>query len=191
MKSIFFISFRMLLIMTVLTGIVYPLFITGAAQLFFRYQAEGSLIERGGITIGSTLIGQQTDSSIYFSCRPSAVDYQTVPSGASNLSWTDPRLKEIIAARQALFAGENLMEDTSEVPAEMLCASASGLDPHISPRAALLQVERIAQARKYSADQKEKLIAMIGNLVEKPQYALFGEERINVLLLNIELEKIK
>jgi potassium-transporting ATPase KdpC subunit len=191
MKKSIFISIRLLILLTLITGIVYPLLITGLAQVFFHDEAEGSLIKRNGVIIGSELIGQEFDSAAYFRSRPSAVSYQTLPSGGSNLSWSDKRLNDLVTERKAAFLRENMLNDTTPIPVEMLFASASGLDPHISPQAAFLQVERIAQARGFSEDQKQKLITLVTKKTEKTQYSLFGEERINVFLVNLELDKIK
>jgi potassium-transporting ATPase KdpC subunit len=189
-KSIL-ISVRILFFLTLLTGIVYPLGITGISLLFFHSKAEGSLVELNGKVVGSELIGQQTDGLAYFHSRPSAVNYQTQPSGASNLSWTDKRLKEMVASRKAAFQSENMLPETTVIPKEMLFASASGIDPYISPLAAILQVERIASARNFNDGQKQKLILLVAKMTEKPQYSLFGEERINVFLLNLELDLIE
>jgi len=191
MKKSILISIRLLFLLTLITGIVYPLLITGIAQVFFHNKAEGSLIKKDGVIIGSELIGQEFDSATYFRSRPSAVSYQTLPSGGSNLSWSDKRLNDLVTERKAAFLRENMLNDTTAIPVEMLFASASGLDPHISPRAAFLQVERISQARGFSEDQKQKLITLVTKKTEKPQYSLFGEVRINVFLLNLELDKIK
>jgi K+-transporting ATPase ATPase C chain len=191
MKKLILISFRLLLVLTLLTGIVYPLCITGISLAFFKSKAGGSLVKVNGVIIGSALIGQQFDSPLYFHSRPSAVNYQVMPSGASNLSWTDIRLKDQVLERKEKFLLENMLADTTIVPKEMLYASASGIDPHISPRAAFLQVERIAASRKFDTAQKEKLNLLVLKMTEKPQYSLFGEERINVFLLNLELDKIE
>jgi K+-transporting ATPase ATPase C chain len=114
-----------------------------------------------------------------------------LPSGGSNFSWSDQRLKDLVAERKAAFIKGNMLNDTIAVPVEMLFASASGLDPHISPRAALLQAERVALARKFNDDQRQELSMLILKMTEKPQFSIFGEERINVFLLNLELNKIR
>ncbi|NTV84795.1 MAG: K(+)-transporting ATPase subunit C, partial [Bacteroidales bacterium] len=147
MKTQTIIAIKFLLIMTVLTGVIYPFFMTGVAQLVFPAKANGSLVKAGGKNIGSELIGQKFDSSIYFWSRPSAIDYNPIPSGASNLGPTSDELKKQVEERRRLFATNNSIADTSAIPKEMLFASASGLDPHISPEAALLQLKRVALAR--------------------------------------------
>jgi len=191
MKKSILISIRILFFFTLLTGIIYPLCITGISLIFFHSKAEGSLVELNGIVVGSELIGQQIDDPAYFHSRPSAVNYQPQPSGASNLSWTDKRLKEMVASRKKAFQSENMLPENTFIPGEMLFASASGVDPHISPATALLQTERIALSRNFNDGQKQKLILLVAKMTEKPQYSLFGEERINVFLLNLELDKIE
>ncbi len=177
--------------MTVLTGVVYPFFMTGMAQLIFPAKANGSFIMKEGKIAGSELIGQKFDSSIYFWSRPSAIDYNPIPSGASNLGPTSDKLKKQVAERRIFFATSNSITDTSAVPKEMIFASASGLDPHISPEAALLQLERVAIARNLNETQKQKVQQLIKNKIEKPQFLLLGEPRINVLELNLALNSIR
>jgi len=191
MKSLI-ISLKIFLFFTVLTGIVYPLIITGIAQVAFHSKANGSMIIKDNKAIGSELIGQQFDSCIYFMSRPSAVGYNPLPSGGSNYGLTNSKLKDQVTERKHKFYVFNQIDSTTTViPSEMLFASASGLDPHISQKAALLQVNRIAKARKYTAVQKEKLKQCIMNQTEAPQLLCLGEERVNVLLLNIEVDRIK
>jgi K+-transporting ATPase ATPase C chain len=184
------ISLKIFLFFTILTGIIYPLFVTGIAQLVFPAQANGSLIVKDNKIIGSELIGQQSDSTIYFSSRPSAISYNPLPSGGSNYGLTNIKLKNLVAERKKHFISFNQLDSLTEIPSEMLFASASGLDPHISPKAALLQVERIAKVRKFSTSQKQKLIKCINDKTEAPQYLILGDERINVLTLNLELNKL-
>ncbi len=183
-------ALKFLLFMTILTGIIYPLAMTGIAQIIFPYKANGSLVFKDGGIIGSELIGQKFDSSIYFWSRPSAIGYNPVPSGASNLGPASDTLKKLVMARRLLFAKTHSIEDIQSVPKEMIFASGSGLDPHISPAAALLQVDRIVKYRKFDASQREKVLKLIESLSEPPQFHLFGEERINVFLLNLNLDKI-
>jgi potassium-transporting ATPase KdpC subunit len=185
------ISIKIFLFFTVITGIIYPLFVTGIAQVVFPAKANGSLIVQNNQIIGSELIGQQFDSAIYFSSRPSSVSYNPLPSGGSNYGLTNAKLKNIVAERKHQFNTVNLLDSMTVVPSEMLFASASGLDPHISPQAALLQVNRIAQARNYSSEQKKKLINIVLDLSEAPQFLFLGEARVNVLLLNLEADKIQ
>jgi K+-transporting ATPase ATPase C chain len=189
MKTII-ISLKIFLFFTVLTGIIYPLFVTGISQLLFPAKANGSLIVKDNQTIGSKLIGQQFDSIIYFTSRPSAIAYNPLPSGGSNYGLTNVRLKTLVNTRKKQFLAFNQLDSLGFVPSEMLFASASGLDPHTSPDAALLQVDRIAKARHFDNNQKEKLLQTVKDMTEMPQLLILGEERINVLMLNIELNKI-
>lgn len=185
------ISLKIFLFLTVLTGIAYPLLVTGIAQFTFPGKANGSLIRENNKIIGSELIGQQFDTAIYFSSRPSVISYNPLPSGGSNLGVTSSKLKTLVDERTQHFFALNQLDSLTTIPSEMLFASASGLDPHISPQAALLQVSRIAKVRNFNGSQKQNLIDLIHSETENPQYGVFGEERINVLKLNIELDKIK
>jgi K+-transporting ATPase ATPase C chain len=190
MKTQLIISIKIFAVLTVLCGVIYPLFITGIAQVAFPEKANGSLIVRDNKVIGSELIGQKFDSIIYFSTRPSVTDYSPLPSGGSNLGPTSSKLKQMVADRTAQFAESNQLSASEIIPSEMLLASASGLDPHISPKAALLQVDRVVKARNMNESQKQELIQLVINVSESPQFGLFGEERVNVLLLNLKLDKI-
>jgi potassium-transporting ATPase KdpC subunit len=185
------ISLKIYLFFTILAGIVYPLFITGIAQVAFPAKANGSLVKRNNRVIGSELIGQQFDNAIYFSSRPSAISYNPMPSGGSNYSLTNAKLKKLVQERKSFFISFNQLDSHAEIPQEMLFASASGLDPHISPKAAYLQVDRIARSRRFSNEKKQRLIKCISELTEPPQYLCLGEERVNVLLLNLCLDEIK
>jgi len=191
MKKQMIIALKFLLVMTILTGMLYPLVMTGIAQLFFRSNANGSLVMRDGKIIGSSLIGQRFDSTAYFWPRPSATEYNPIPSGASNYGPTSDTLKKQVAARRMAFAANNSLPGGTLVPKEMLFASGSGLDPHISPEAAMLQMDRVASARKFSETQKLKLKQLITDQTEGPQYYLFGEPRVNVFKLNLALENIR
>lgn len=185
------ISIKIFLFFTVLTGIIYPLFVTGIAQVVFPAKANGSLIVKNNQIIGSELIGQQFDSVIYFTSRPSAVSYNPLPSSGSNYGLTNTKLKNLVAERKSAFNTFNKRDSLAEVPSEMLFASASGLDPHISPEAAVLQVDRISRSRNFNSVQKQKLLQCVADLTENPQYLCLGESRINVLLLNLRVDKIK
>jgi len=190
MKTLF-ISLKIFLFFTVLTGIVYPLFVTGIAQVAFPSKANGSLIVKDNKTVGSELIGQQFDSTIYFTSRPSAVSYNSLPSGGSNYGLTNIKLKNLVAERKQQFITFNQLDSLTVIPSEMLFASASGLDPHISPQAALLQVERVVKTRHFDDSQKQRLLQLINELSEKPTFRILGSERINVFLLNLKLDEIK
>ncbi|GAB4525909.1 MAG: potassium-transporting ATPase subunit KdpC [Anaerolineae bacterium] len=179
----------------VLTGVVYPLVMTLIGQVVFPSQANGSLIEDNGEVVGSELIGQRFDESRYFWSRPSAVDYMQgiapelgVSSGASNLGPANAALDEAVELRRTSFRAANGLSEEVEVPAEMLFASGSGLDPHISPEAARLQVNRVAEARGLAPDT---VAALVEDFVEGAQFSLLGEPRVNVLLLNLALDALQ
>jgi len=185
------ISIKAFLFFTVLTGIIYPLFVTGVAQLIFPSKANGSLIMHKGEITGSLLIGQQFNSARYFSSRPSAVAYNPLPSGGSNYGLTNALLKRQVEKRKQQFTRFNQLDSNARIPSEMLFASASGLDPHISKQAALLQVNRIVKARNFNNAEWQQLTECINRLTEAPQILVLGQERVNVLLLNLELDKIR
>jgi len=190
MKTIL-ITLKTFLLLTVVTGIIYPVLITGTAQLFFPEKAGGSLIIKDSVVVGSRLAGQGFSSPAYFLPRPSAIDYNPLPSGGSNLGLTNTILPNQVDERRRLFIHMNHPETFAAVPSEMLFASASGLDPHISREWALLQAVRVAGVRGFDEAQKQKLTMCIENLTEAPQFLIVGEERINVLMLNLETDKIK
>lgn len=187
----FVIALKIFLVLTILTGVIYPLMVTGIAQVVFPHKANGSLILQDNKLIGSELIGQKFDSTIYFTSRPSAIGNNPLPSGGSNYGLTNTKLKAQVAERKAQFIAFNQLDKNVEVPSEMLFASASGLDPHISPEAARLQINRIATVRHFSKVQKESLKALVEKTSEAPQLGCLGEKRVNVLLLNIALDKLK
>lgn len=182
---------RMLLVLTVLTGVIYPLFVTLVSQVMFPYQANGSLIRQGDVVVGSELIGQVVDDPRYFSGRPSAVNAMQadeatlISSGASNLSMTDEALLAAYAERAAAFRVANNLPDDASIPNEMMMASGSGLDPHISPDSALLQAPRVAESRGIPV---EDVLTLIAEYTEAPQWGIWGEPRLNVLMLNLALD---
>jgi potassium-transporting ATPase KdpC subunit len=184
------ISSKIFLFFTLINGIIYPLLVTGMAQIVFPEKANGSLIVEDNITIGSELIGQQFDSTIYFSSRPSVISYNPLPSGGSNYGLTNEKLKNLVAERKRQFIAFNGLDSLDTVPSEMLFASASGLDPHISAKAALLQIDRIAHVRKLNNSQKQKLVQCVKDHIEAPQLLFLGEERVNVLALNLDLNNL-
>lgn len=184
------ISLKIFLFFTILTGVIYPLIITGIVQAVFPAKANGSLIVADNRIIGSELIGQQFDSSIYFTSRPSAILYNPLPSGGSNYGLTNVKLIDLVTERKNKFITFNQLDSLSEIPSEMLFASASGLDPHISPESALLQVDRISKARNFSNSQKQNLLSTVHDLTQEPQLLFLGEPRVNVLLLNLLLNKL-
>lgn len=191
MKKEIVLSLKMLLLMTILTGIIYPLFITAIGQVIFSDKANGSLYIEDGKVRGSFLLGQKFTDSTYFHLRPSAIDYNPMPSGASNLGLTSKILRQQYKERRAKFLLTNMLDSTIQIPSEMLFASASGVDPHISKQAAYFQVPRIAKARLLNEIQTNKMYKIIDLLTENPQFGFLGNEVINVLKLNIKLDLLK
>jgi potassium-transporting ATPase KdpC subunit len=177
-------SLRMLIFMIALTGIAYPLMITGLTKFIFPLKAQGSLIERDGKVVGSRLLAQKFEGAGYFWPRPSAGDYNPLPSGGTNQGQASAALKTQVAERTAKLQAAH--PESGQIPQDLLFASGSGLDPHISPDAAYYQMARVAQARKMDLGG---LRAIIKKHVEKRQWNVFGEPRVNVLELNLALDR--
>jgi K+-transporting ATPase ATPase C chain len=173
-------------LLTIITGVVYPLMVTGIAQLVFPHQANGSLIMIDGKTHGSELIGQQFDDPKYFWGRPSAASYNAAASSGSNHGPLNPALIDMIQARIDVLKAAD-PDNTAPIPVDLATASASGLDPHISIAAALYQVHRVAQARGLTDAEVQSLLKQY---TEGRQFGIFGEPRVNVLLLNLALDGI-
>lgn len=190
-KSTILRSTLLLIVLTVITGLIYPLVTAGIAQLVFPNQANGSLIYQNGRVIGSKLIGQQFNDPKYFHGRPSAAGktgYDASSSSGSNLGPTNKLLKENAEKLAAQLRKENNLAAYAPVPSDLITSSASGLDPDISVDAAYFQVPRIAKARGIS---EAKLNELIQSRIIGRQFGILGEPRVNVLELNIALDKLK
>jgi potassium-transporting ATPase KdpC subunit len=179
------ISVLMFLVLTFLVGIGYPLAVWGISQIAFSYQANGSLIVHNGNVVGSELIGQTFTSAGYFHSRPSAAGngYDASASGGSNLGPTNKKLIDRIKADTETLQAEN---PNAVVPADLVTTSASGLDPHISPAAAEFQIPRVAKERNISENDLRKLVQ---KFTEGRQLGFLGDPRVNVLMLNLELDR--
>ena len=179
----------MLLVLTLLTGVAYPLLVTGVAQAVFPHQANGSLIERDGKVVGSELVGQPFSDPKYFWTRPSAtgpMPYNAGASSGSNQGPLNPALADAVKARiEALKAADP--GNTARIPVDLVTASGSGLDPHISPAAAEYQTDRVARTRSLSADTVRALVA---KHTESRQLGVLGEPRVNALTLNLALDRL-
>ncbi len=178
-------AIRFKLFMTVLLGLIYPFAMTGISQLVFPRQASGDFLNRGGQVVGSRLIAQKFEKSEYFWSRPSGVAYNPLPSGGSNLGQANADLKKTVDERKARLKAAH-PDQTGEPPQDLLFASGSGLDPHISPDAAQYQLQRVAKARNITFEQVQKLIQQAS---EDRQLGILGEPTVNVLALNLLLDK--
>ncbi|MEQ2128872.1 potassium-transporting ATPase subunit KdpC [Caldanaerobacter subterraneus KAk] len=182
-------TIKFTLVFMVLLGLVYPFVMTGIANLLFPYQAKGSIIKVDGKPVGSELIGQKFTDPRWFMGRPSAVDYDATSSGGTNYALSNPKFHEELEKNIEEFLKKNPGVKRSEIPADIVTSSGSGLDPHISPEAAYLQVKRVAKANGLPEEIVKKLV---DKNIEGRFLGLFGEPRVNVLKLNLSLlEEIK
>jgi K+-transporting ATPase ATPase C chain len=182
-------AFIVFLLLTAVTGILYPLFVTGVARLAFPEKADGSLIRKEGGYAGSALIGQPFDDPKYFWGRPSATadfPYNSAASSGSNLGPSNPALVEAVKARVEALQKADPGNKTS-IPMDLVTSSGSGLDPHISPAATLYQAPRVARARGLSEEEVHRLV---DQFTEPRQLGFLGEPRVNVLKLNLALDAL-
>lgn len=183
----------LLAVLTGITGIAYPLVVTGIAKTLFPHEAGGSLIERDGVIVGSELIGQsfvdpETGATLtgYFRGRPSASNYDASASGGTNLGPTNPILVQNVEAQITIIRQENGLTADQSVPVDLVTSSASGLDPHISPASATLQVARVAVQRGVTEEQIQQLV---GRYTSERTAGVLGEPRVDVLALNLALDQ--
>lgn len=180
----YWIALRASIVLMVICGALYTGFATQLGSLLFPYQATGSLIEVKGRHIGSELIGQSFSHNKYFHGRPSAAGYDPMATSGSNLAPSNPLLRERVQS-DSLAVQEREKIDASSVPVDLVSASGAGLDPHISPQSAYLQVQRIAQERDLN---EESVKVLVDSFIEQPQWGVLGEPRVNVLKLNLALD---
>lgn len=185
MGKIIVLSVRALIVFTILTGVVYPLAVTGLAQWFVPFAANGSLVSRDGKIIGSELLAQSFKRPEYFWGRPSAVDYATLPGGASNFGPTNQKLKDRVMESMKTLG---VSAESSDKPYDLLLSSGSGLDPHITPESARFQLGRVAAARGMSSDRIARLIEAH---TEGSAPSAMGHPRVNVLKLNLALDQLR
>ena len=205
MKSIIKTSFLMTITLIIICGFIYPLLVTGASQLFFNEKANGSLIEFDGKIVGSKLIGQDFKDERFFQGRVSAVNYNTytkediledengkktfsgVASGSDNLAPSNTALKERVSKDIEEFLKNNPNINKEDIPTDLLTSSGSGLDPHITPESAKIQLDRVSKASGIAISDLEKIIE---KYTEGRSLGIFGEPRVNVLLVNLEIATI-
>jgi len=181
----------MLVVLTVICGLIYPLMMTGLAQAVFPHQANGSIIIRDGAPVGSKLIGQNFANPGYFHGRPSSAGekgYDASNSGGSNLGPTSKKLMDTVSDNLKQVRDDNALNESAGIPSDLVLASGSGLDPDITPAAAYLQVERVARERNLDVAEVSQLVA---KHIQGRQWGLFGEPRVNVLELNLALDALR
>ncbi len=177
-------TIKITIFFTILLGLIYPAIMTGISQVIFNEKANGSLLRKDGQVIGSKLLAQKFQDPKYFWPRPSAVDYNTLPSGGTNLAQTSIDLKKAVEERLETLKKRN--DNSYDPPQDLLFASGSGLDPHISPLSAKYQLRRVALNRKMEIDEVKKLVEQT---TEYRNWGIFGEPTVNVLALNLALDQ--
>lgn len=182
--SSWFSAMRAAVVLMLLCGGLYPLLVTSVGGLFFPHQATGSMITVDGAVVGSELVGQPFSAPEYFQGRPSAASYDPFSVGGSNYAASNPDLRSRVAEDSQRVANFNNI-DAAAIPADLVAASGSGIDPHISPESARLQAERVAAARDIPLSQVNELIQAH---TENPTLGVFGQPRVNVLLINLALD---
>ena len=188
MKNNLFISIRLTIVTAFLFGILYPLFITGISKIVSPNGGKGKELMANNQLVGFELIGQKFDDGKYFNSRPSAIDYNAASTGGSNKGTSNPEYLALVEERISSFLKENPSIKKEDVPVELVTASGGGLDPHISPQAAYIQIARIATVRNI---EEAKLKALVDSHVEKPLLNLVGTSKVHVLKLNIALDNLK
>jgi potassium-transporting ATPase KdpC subunit len=186
----FFIGLKLFAVLSVICGVIYPLAITGLSQIFFPYQANGSMLAYNDKLLGSELIGQQFNKPEYFWGRPSTINCNPMPSGASNLGPTSNKLKSIIQSRIDSISKYQNIPNVKEIPNDLLFASGSGVDPDISPEAVFFQLPRVVKYRNLDSAKTEKLINLIASCTENPQFGFLGMPKVNILKLNLKLNSM-
>jgi K+-transporting ATPase ATPase C chain len=183
-------ALRLLILLTVVTGIAYPLAMTGAAQTLFSEQANGSLVYINDKPVGSSLLGQNFTAAMYFHGRPSSAGadgYDAAGSSGSNLGPTSKKLEDTLKSNIEEIRNENQIAESFPIPSDFVTASASGLDPDISPESAYLQIKRIASERGITENEIRELVT---SHIQNRQFGLLGTERVNVLALNMALDRL-
>lgn len=188
MKTYLIIAIKITCITMILFGILYPLLITGVSKIIAPNGGKGEELKVNGTVVGFELIGQKFDDDRYFNSRPSAVDYNAAGTGGSNKGPTNPEYLAQVQARIDTFLVHNPTVKKEAIPVDLVTASGGGLDPHISPASAKVQIDRIARVRNIGA---EKLTALVSEHTEAPFLELFGTSRVHVLRLNIALDQLK
>lgn len=188
MKTYLIPSLKITLLTIILFGVIYPFAITGIAKVIAPNKGEGSVIEANGSVVGFEVIGQSFVSDKYFNSRPSAVAYNAAATGGSNKGPTNPEYLAVVEERITNFLKQNPDVKREEVTVDMVTASGGGLDPHISPRAAEIQIERISKIRNIT---KEKLQELVHDYTEQPLLGLLGTPKVNLLKLNMALDNLK